>query len=252
MPVVVRKLSNTSVAISGINVTLAGKAAWRKVFDRIGRKLQERVAESFERQTVAGSRRLRPNTPEWDAYKRKKGYDPRRGHMTGRLQRALHSKQRLYSVSAITPQGTCIIRMREDWLRSRVPYAEYYEQAKVQGGAILAIAKRWVEIEGRLAIEFGEQVAAQMARAALGGAALNARLRMLADKAEREIAAKLEFARRAPFNEAVRPRPIRTTSGLTQKLMMQISKQAEKTAREANRMPTLEKRIEAAARRFGN
>lgn len=250
MAVAIRKLSNTSVAVSGINTALAGKAAWRKILDKIGRDLQKRVADSFETQKVAGSRHLRPNSPEWNAYKRKHGHDPRRGHMTGRLQRALHSPQRLYSISAITSSGTCVIRMREDWLRSRVPYAEYYEQSKVQGGAILAIAKRWVEINKAVLLDF-EKLLVRNAAANVGAGRV-AYLNSLADKAEREIAARVDFARNAPFNEAVRPRYIKTTSGLTQNFMGQIGRQANAALAKSGRLQRMERLIERASRRVGN
>lgn len=248
MAITLQKTALYTVTVRGINLKLANRATWRKVLDKVGKDLQRRVAESFAREKVAGTRALRRNSPEWNRYKRRKGLDPRRGHATNRLQRTLEGP-RLYTIGAINPQGVCVIRMREDWLRSRVPYAEYYEDAKVSGGAILALADAWVK-ENQLAVREFEALQIEAAAKAATTGATAARLKMLADKAERDIAARVAFARNAPFNEAVRPRYIKPTAGLSQKLMRQIGKQANALA--GNRLSLLERRIEAASRRFGN
>lgn len=146
------------VVVRGVDLSLAGKAFWRTAMERYGDALQERIAESFAGERVAGSSTLGANTPEWNMYKARKGLDPRRGHATNNLQRAL-SARRLFRVGAVT-NNTVSLEFLESRLHADVPYAEYYEEAKVRRDGILALARKWVQ--EHLAIIRAEVVALEL------------------------------------------------------------------------------------------
>lgn len=194
MAITGRLVSPFVAEFAGFDVSSLGREGWRNVMRTIGRELQSLVAASFAKQRVAGTSALRPNTPEYNAYKARHGYDPRRGHKTGNLQRVLEN-DRLYSVGPIVVRkngtGRVRIRMLENRLYGLVPYAEYYEEKKVRHLGILALARTWVQ-----------KVAAQIA-ASVGTAAR-----------------KFEQTRRGVF--AGRPARIRPTVGLTQKFSRNI------------------------------
>lgn len=123
---------------------------WQRLVGVAARNLQRRIAKSFARQRVAGTSALLANTPEYNARKAAQGFDPRRGHRTNNLQRVLDSNTRLYMVRIITEGNgkmSAWVTMEERMLHSLVPYAEYYEEAKVTRAGILALAASWVKEE---------------------------------------------------------------------------------------------------------
>jgi hypothetical protein len=134
------------VDVRGMSTADAPPAYWYETVNRIGDNLQEQIEASFAAERVAGSSQLGRNTPRWNAYKARKGLDPRRGHATGHLQEQL-GVARLFQVRRVPARkGTVAYRIyfQQGWLHSRVPYAEYYEQAKVRRKGILSLAKSWV------------------------------------------------------------------------------------------------------------
>lgn len=242
--VVLRKPNQ--VEIVGVDTLHASRAQWQAAIDDFATDLQAAIAEMFGKQRVAG-RWLRPNTPEYDARKRRQGYDPRRGHRTNALQRALESR-RLYTIS-FSGNGRVFVTFLESRLQQRIPYAEYYADAKTLGGAILQASKRMVDQAAKglkaYAVRMREayaKKAAGMGAAAVnramagrGGAALNKRVSALIADFERGV----EFRRNAPFSPLVRPRHIKTTSGLTQKLMRSIKRHAERSGADMDKINRL-------------
>lgn len=149
MPVRLTLVGQTRVKVDGIASSPIPASVWKRRLEKSGFDLQGKVADSFAAQKVAGSRALKRNTSfvgktPYDAWKVKQGFDGRRGHKTRFLQNTLNTATlyyvRVYKVSAE-------IVMTEARLHATVPYAEYYEEAKVQGGQILALARSWVAAE---------------------------------------------------------------------------------------------------------
>lgn len=137
---VVRRKRN-QVEVIGIDFNAAPRTRWQRELDDLGRNLQTLMAREFSDEKVAGQH-LRRNTPEYNAWKRRKGFDPRKGHKTNALQRALAGR-RLYNISFVAG-GRAFITFIESRLYASVDYAQYYAAAKVQGGKILAVSKRQV------------------------------------------------------------------------------------------------------------
>lgn len=135
------------VSVTGFDMEAGGKQFWRTALQEYGQALQEKIADSFANERVAGSSALAPNSPEYNARKAREGMDTRRGHRTNFLQSVLDGAP-LFQVGAVTGNkkgtGTARIQFMENWLHSRVPYAEYYEAAKVRRAGILALARSWL------------------------------------------------------------------------------------------------------------
>lgn len=153
LPIKARLVSEFIVEVSRLDMGIMTKGEWRRFLIEYAEALQEEIAESFASERVAGSSQLKRNTPEWNARKAKEGLDPRRGHASNNLQRTLDGRP-LFQVRAVTVNkkglGRARIHFREDWLHSRVPYAEHYEAKKVRRRGILALAKQW--LDGSLAV----------------------------------------------------------------------------------------------------
>ena len=139
-----------TAVFTGLDTDWLTPPEWAKLVGSSARRLQKRIARSFAAQKVAGSTWLLPNDPKYTARKVAQGLDRRRGHRTGILQGVLDSLVRLYQVT-ITSQGNKSLAARvvfeEGMLHSLVPYAVYYEEAKVTRGGILALAASWVREE---------------------------------------------------------------------------------------------------------
>ncbi len=125
---------------------LGDAARWKTLFQtRVGPFLQDKIANSFARERVAGSSQLKTNKPEDTAGKIRRGEDPRRGHKTNTLQSMLRpGATTLYVTTGPGPQGTLRLTFQEARLHSVVPYAVYYEAAKVRAAGILALARAWI------------------------------------------------------------------------------------------------------------
>lgn len=133
-----------TVVITGLATSGLPLAQWEAVLNNAGELLQAKIADTFSAQrTAAGP--LRRNDPKYTADKIKHGLDPRRGHRTNTLQSLLRpGASKLFTVRGPFKNGRAEIKFRENLLHSMVPYAEYYEAAKVLGAGILQIARTWL------------------------------------------------------------------------------------------------------------
>src|SRR5690606_39008535 len=97
---VFRYVTQQIIEVRNLDMSIATKATWRAAVDAMARNLQELIADSFSVELVRGDRLLRPNQPRYDRWKITRGYDPRRGHLRGRLQSRLEGK-RLFIITAM-------------------------------------------------------------------------------------------------------------------------------------------------------
>lgn len=128
--------------------------------NQIARLLQERIASEFERANTA-SGPLRANQSEYSVRKVLKGFDPRRGHRTGRLQSAL------YTVPAFTTTiagGRARVSFNDAGIGASVPYASFYTAAKVPGQRIMQFRRVWLEEAARQVIGRTEPTRARAAQ----------------------------------------------------------------------------------------
>lgn len=190
-----------TVLISGLATDGLPRARWHEALKQMGDALQDQIADSFSKQRVAGSNQLAPNDPEYTARKARQGYDTRRGHRTNTLQSMLRSSaSTLFTIQGPFKNGNARIIFKESLLHAIVPYAEYYEAAKVRRAGILALAKSWLNKTKRPV-----DVAQRLARHVLD-----------ADESVKRRKAAV-FAGRPSF--------IRPARGLTQSFATSISRQ---------------------------
>lgn len=134
-----------TVLITGLATEGLPRARWHEALSMMGEALQGEIADSFSRERVAGSSQLGKNDPDYTARKAKQGYDTRRGHRTNTLQSMLRpSASTLFVIQGPFKNGNARIIFRESLLHSIVPYAEYYEAAKVKRAGILELARAWL------------------------------------------------------------------------------------------------------------
>lgn len=135
-----------TVLITGAATAGAPRGVWTSALRGMGSLLQGKIADSFASERVAGSSQLGRNTPEYNAYKARAGFDTRRGHKTNFLQSMLRpGASELFTVSGPTKDGRATIKFHERRLHSIVPYAQYYEIAKVRRAGILELANVWLK-----------------------------------------------------------------------------------------------------------
>ncbi len=133
-----------TILITGLATDGLPRAQWLAVLDNVGEALQSKIANTFSAQRTAKGA-LRRNSPRYNAYKATHGFDPRKGHKTNTLQSMLRpTASKLFRIQGPFKNGTARITFSENLLHGIVPHAEYYEEAKVQGGNILALARTWV------------------------------------------------------------------------------------------------------------
>lgn len=229
-----------TVMIRGLAVAGVPRAEWIKALNVMGEAVQQKIADAFSKQRTASSP-LRFNKPEYTAQKAKDGYDTRRGHRTNTLQSMLRPvASKLFVVYGPFKGGTARIVFREALLHGVVPYAEYYEAAKVVGGHILKVAKVWAQAV-RAPIDAIQSIALQN----IGATAAGGRLKILADRAEAAIALK----RAASF--AGLPARIRPTQGLTQRFTRGIAQEAQRMGLNRSQLAALDRKIESASRKIG-
>jgi hypothetical protein len=232
----------------------ASRTRWRQELDDLGRMLQALIAREFANEKVAGQH-LKRNSPSYDAWKRRKGFDPRKGHKSNALQRALAGR-RLYNINFVAG-GRAFITFVESRLQSTVGYAEFYAAAKVQGGKILAVSKRQVDRAAMSIEAFAVRVsqrgntataavvsgASDVAREAARRGITTSTARRLRQQAD-ELAERMDFARRAPLNpQNTGPARIRA-GGVTAREMNRLRRQMLNELSGGNRQRRL--RIEQA------
>lgn len=187
-----RMKNSYTIRVTGMDLSVMSKGEWRRWLDDLGRRAQTYIAIQWDMEKTGTGRPLRPNSAAWTARKAAKGWDLRRGHRKGILQRAIEGA-RLYVIGAITPNGTAEIRFLEARLIARVKekgvhYLPYYVAAKVP------VIKRVMQLnQAALAI-----IAAPM----------------LADVTARQIAQRPNFRNRPAY--------IRPGLGLTQSVGRRI------------------------------
>lgn len=142
-------IGSFTALFTGLDLRAMTFPEWQRLLGIAGRNLQRRVAKSFAAQKTAGIVWLSANNPKYTADKIAAGLDPRRGHRTNALQRALETA-RLFMVT-VTAQGNdtaaARITMEEGALHALVPHSVYYEEKKVNTQGILALAASWVREE---------------------------------------------------------------------------------------------------------
>lgn len=218
-----------TVVISGLAVEGLTRTRWTAALVKAGETLQDKIADAFAAQRTAAGQLVR-NSPEYTAAKARQGYDTRRGHRTNTLQSLLRSSaSTLFTVTGPFKNGTARITFRESALHAIVPYAEYYEEAKVRGAGILQIARAW--------LKFIEPMIAAVQAAAL---------KALADAKAKQAAAAIARQRAAVFGG--RPATIRPALGLTQGLATGIGRQVLQGASPAQRAK-LQAALKVALRR---
>lgn len=246
---VVRRRRN-QVEIVGINFNHAARTRWRSEIDDFGRMLQALIAREFSEERVAGQA-LRPNQPSYTAWKAREGFDPRKGHKTNALQRAL-SAGRLYNIT-FSGGGRVFVTFIENRLFARIPYAEYYAAAKVRHGKILAVSKRMVDDASKALMAFARRVERNFTQSAVAagagtaeasaGVTRAAAMRRLQQQAD-DFAAQLDFRRKAPLRqEHLGPKRL-GRMGLTQRQAAKIRKSAIDAAAAGD--PRKRKRLERA------
>lgn len=210
------------VSFEGVDFSVASRAQWQHQFDLFGAVLQDEIYNEFAAQRVAG-KQLRANTPDYNQQKAKQGYDTRKGHRTNELQMAL-AGSRLFVVT-FNP-GRAFLTFSENRLISRAAQAEYYADAKVHGGRILAVSAAMVKRAGTRLLSWARAQEAKAARARkadatktaallrAGGAGLPASVAKRVRNLTAQFEAQTEFSKKAPF--AGRSPFIRPGLGLTQ------------------------------------
>lgn len=129
------------IQVSGMSDDVPA-SVWFAALERMGALVQGRVRYSYGRERAKDVVRFRPNSPKWNAYKAKKGYDSRRGHMERRINRAL-GREPFYRVTAVRG-GVARIVFVEEALYDRQPHARWYAKLKVPGGRILQLNAGWL------------------------------------------------------------------------------------------------------------
>ena len=105
--------------------------------------LQQQIADLFEEEkTFKGA--LKANTKDYEKDKEALGFDDRKGHREGNLQQVLNTVD-LWDVRVNQRQGKVTISLSDSRLHGEVEYAEFYEEAKVRGGAILGFRSAWTK-----------------------------------------------------------------------------------------------------------
>lgn len=199
-----RMVNSYTVRVTGMDLENATRAEWRKWLADLGRDCQDTIAEYWDMEMTGTRRALLPNSPEYTARKLAKGLDPRRGHRTGRLQRAIEGAS-LFSVSAVSDSGTATITFSEARLIARVRergvnYVPYYVASKVP------IIKRVMQMSQPVLAE--------------------ASARWLAT-----VLGELNLRRRKPH-----PVPIRATAGLNQAFMRGLQRSIPRPTAAQNRV----------------
>lgn len=129
------------IQVSGLSSETPA-AVWFAAMERVGAQVQGRIRYSYSRERARDDRRFKPNTPKWQRFKARKGFDSRRGHMKRRINRAL-GREAFFRVSAIK-NGVATITFVEELLYQRQPHARHYARTKVPGQRILQINPGWL------------------------------------------------------------------------------------------------------------
>ena len=122
MTVNIKKRGVATLVITGMD---GPKQPWRTALFQGARTIQLRIAELFE-SARAATGPLGANKDETTVRKILDGLDPRRGHMSGRLQSALYAI-RTWTVSPVSNEGTATISFSDSALLKRIDYSKYLQ-----------------------------------------------------------------------------------------------------------------------------
>lgn len=140
MAITARRTTFNSIVVMGIALD-AGRVEVQHAAESFAEWLQEQIAETFESERTFGGK-LSANTAAWNERKAAGGLDSRRGHATGALQDALYDVK-LWRIRYA--QGRVTIVVSESPLFTRIPYAEYYQEAKAKNQTIVGFKAEWAK-----------------------------------------------------------------------------------------------------------
>ena len=123
-----------------IFITNAEKVSPAKV-EIAARALQRTMAIAFEYEQYGGGD-LKAPSDKWTMYKIKHGLDPRRGHASGDLQRALYS-QRLFTIRRTKSTYTVMFSI-DNITGPAAEYAREYQKRFASKG-LLYVKKSWIK-----------------------------------------------------------------------------------------------------------
>lgn len=113
--------------------------------------LQDRVAKLYDSEQVAAGK-LSANSKAWNAFKKKNGFETKRGHMTGNTQSVLDTSTKIMDIDIRGKRGQwrVVIRMNRSTFYKEVgnlvkgrSYIEFYEENKVPNERITAFKMGW-------------------------------------------------------------------------------------------------------------
>ncbi len=113
------------------------------------RALQRRIAIAFEFEQYGGGN-LKAPSAEWTLRKIRTGLDPRRGHATGALQRAL-TEQQLYRISRTTSTYTINFSATRYMQGPAAEYVGFYQRRFANLG-LMFIRKQWLDEFARIVL----------------------------------------------------------------------------------------------------
>ncbi len=148
----VRLQTFRSLRVTGIE---RGQGITKATINTLAREIvQDTIADQFAKERTAKGP-LRFNTPGWQRRKAKKGWDKRRGHMLGRLQKALDNAV-LWRVNYTKPTkdkaGSATIIFSEQKLKALVDHYKFYQKQKTpaKAGVLIVNKTRAKEFENAL------------------------------------------------------------------------------------------------------
>lgn len=171
------RIEITGIVRSRPNAQMAARAA---------RALQAEIASAFEKmRTYAG--RLKSNSAAYNLRKVFAGLDPRLGHRTGRLQRAIDNV-RCWKVLAIS--GGYAIIFSDAPLFAAVGYAKYYARAKTKTMRIMGVTRESLTLVARVMRGATTQATTRTKRALSAAALVRAAIRVDRDNQATQVEAR--------------------------------------------------------------
>lgn len=143
-----RRVTFNTIIVRGFNPECK-RSTVVKAAEAYARWMQGQIAALYQAERVVGGK-LRGNSAAYNLRKIQRGLDPRRGHATNRLQRALNpKKRRLWEVAVNMSKRTAKIVMKESRLHIAVPYSKFYEDKKAPNQLIMGVQAKWASEAAR-------------------------------------------------------------------------------------------------------
>lgn len=143
------RLGPNAVQVTGLDVDLMPPAMWRPVLERYAMALQRSIATFYDLERTGTGRPFLPNSVKWTLMKQRRGLSTDKGKYLKRIIRTLRTRE-LYTISTVTPAGSAVITLSEEYLYSLVPHARYYARQKVIGGRIIQLGAGTVREQAHL------------------------------------------------------------------------------------------------------